>query len=157
MGDQLGPVAIAVGVGLDMAGAVGQDLTGLVQGVRVLVDDGVVAAGVAVFGDLKQGIDVAGGLHHPVGGAPAPGQGAKFVICQTDCRLWALGGGKLLGHPVEGIDIDLFGRRCLGAGEAHHHKDKAVFGHLVETGRTLCSVSNFDLLGHLRKIAEMKI
>lgn len=64
---------------------------------------------------------------------------------------------QLLGHPVEGVDIGLFGRRGLGTGEAHHHKDKAVFGHLIETGRTLCSVSNFELLGHLRKIAEMKI
>lgn len=84
VGDQLWPVAVAVGVGLDMAGAVGQDLAGLVQGVGVLVDDGVVAAGVAVFGDLEQGIDAAGGLHHPVGGAPAPGQGAEFVIGQAD-------------------------------------------------------------------------
>lgn len=83
MGDQLGPVAVAVGVGLDMAGAVSQDLAGLAQGVGVLVDDGVVAAGVAVFGDLEQGIDAAGGLHHPVGGAPAPGQGAEFVIGQA--------------------------------------------------------------------------
>lgn len=55
--DQLGPVGVAVGVGLDMAGAVGQDLAGLVQGVGVLVNDGVVAAGVAVFGDLEQGVD----------------------------------------------------------------------------------------------------
>lgn len=87
VGDQLGPVAIAVSVGLDMAGAFGQDLAGLVQGVRVLVDDGVVAAGIAVLGDLKQGIDAAGGLHHPVGGAPAPGEGREFVIGQADCWL----------------------------------------------------------------------
>lgn len=53
MGDQLGPVGVALGVGLDMAGAVGQDLAGLVQSVWVLVDDGVVAAGIAVFGDLE--------------------------------------------------------------------------------------------------------
>lgn len=156
VGDQLGPVAVAMGVGLDMAGTVGQDLAGLVQGVGVLVDDGVVAASVTVFGDLEQGIDATGGLHHPVGGAPAPGQGTEFVIGQADRRLRALG-GELFGHPVEGADIGLFGRRSLGAGEAHHHKDEAVFGHLVESGRTLCSVSNFDLLGHLRKIAEMKI
>lgn len=58
MGDQFGPVAVAVGVGLDMAGAVGQDLAGLVQGVGVLVDDGVVAASIAVFGDLEQGMSV---------------------------------------------------------------------------------------------------
>jgi hypothetical protein len=72
VGDQLGPVGIAMGVGLDMAGAVG-----LVQGVRVLVDDGVLAAGIKVFGDLKQGIDASGGFHYPVGGASAPGQGAS--------------------------------------------------------------------------------
>lgn len=58
MGDKFGPVAVAVGVGLDMAGAVGQDLAGLVQGVGVFVDDGVVAAGVPVFGYLEQGMSV---------------------------------------------------------------------------------------------------
>lgn len=84
VGDKFGPVAVAVGVRLDMAGAVGQDLAGLVQGVRILVDDGAVEAGVAVFGDLEQGIDAAGGLHHPVGGAPALGQDAEFVIGQAD-------------------------------------------------------------------------
>lgn len=131
VGEQLGPVAVAVGVGLDMAGAVGQDLAGLVQGVGGLVDEGVVAAGVAVFGDLEQGVEAAGGLHHPVGGAPAPGQCTEFVIGQADCRLRALGGGKLFGHPVEGVDIGLFGCRSLGAGETHHHKDKAVLGHLI--------------------------
>jgi len=41
-----------------MAGAVGQDFAGLVQGVGVLVDDGVVAASIAVFGDLEQGMSV---------------------------------------------------------------------------------------------------
>lgn len=86
VGDQLGPVAVAVGVRLDMVGAVGQDLAGLVQGVGILVNDGVVAAGVTVFCDLEQGIDAASGLHHPVGGAPASGQGAEFIIVQADCR-----------------------------------------------------------------------
>lgn len=152
MGDQLGPVAIAVGVGLDMVGAVGQDLAGLVQGIGVLVDDGVVAAGVAVFSDFEQGIDAAGGLHHPVGSAPAPGEGAEFVISQADCRLRALG-GELLGHPVEGVDIGLFGRRGLGAGETHHHKDKAVFGHLIRWSRFSLPV----LIGNERKIALVEI
>lgn len=142
VGDQLGPVAVAVGIGLDMAGAVGQDLASLVQGVRVLVDDGVVATGVAVFG----------GLHHPVGGAPAPGQGAEFVISQADWWLWALD-GKLLGHPVEGVDIGLFGRRRLGAGEAHHHKDKAIFGHLIRWPLLAFPI----LIGNERKIALVEI
>lgn len=130
VGDKFGPVAVAVGVGLDMAGAVGQDLAGLVQGVRVLMNDGVVAAGVAVFGDLEQGIDAAGGLHHPVGGAPAPGEGAKFVIGQADCRLRALV-GKLFGHPVEGVDEGDLGRHCLFAGEAHDQQHEAILGHFV--------------------------
>lgn len=152
MEDQFGPVAVSVGVGLDMVGAVGQDLAGLVQGVRVLVDDGVVAAGVTVFGDLKQGVDAAGGLHHPVGGAPAPGQGTEFVIGQADRRLRALG-GELLGHPVEGVDIGLFGRRGLGAGEAHHHKDKAIFGHLIRWPLLAFPI----LIGNERKIALVEI
>jgi len=153
--DQLGPVGVAVGVGLDMAGAVGQDLAGLVQGVGVLMDDGVVAAGVTVFGDLKQGVDAAGGLHHPVGGAPAPGQGTEFVIGQADRRLRALG-GELLGHPVEGVDIGFFGRRGLDAGEAHHHKDKAVLGHLVCFVICFAAIGLNDFIGYLRKIAEVK-
>lgn len=86
MGDQLGPVGVAVGVGLDMAGAVGQDLAGLVQGVGVLVDDGVVAADVVVFGDFEPGGDAAGGINHLFGGAPALGQDAEFVIGQADGR-----------------------------------------------------------------------
>lgn len=152
MGDQLGPVAVAVGVGLDMVGAVGQDLAGLVQGVGVFVDDGVEAAGVTVFGYLEQGIDAAGGLHHPVGGAPAPSEGTEFVIGQADGRLWALG-GELFGHPVEGADIGLFGRRCLGAGEAHNHKDKAVLGHLIRGSCLAFPV----LIGNERKIALVEI
>jgi len=60
VGYLLEPVAVALGVGLDMAGAVGQDLAGLVQGVGVLVDDGVVVACVTVFSDLKQGGDAEG-------------------------------------------------------------------------------------------------
>lgn len=130
MGDQLGPVAVAVSIGLDMAGAVGQDLAGLLQGVRVLVDDGVVAAGVVVFGDLEQGIDAASGIQHPVGGAPAPGQGTEFVIGQADRRLRALG-GKLFGHPVKGIDEGDLGRHGLFAGEAHDQQHEAILGHFV--------------------------
>lgn len=45
----------------DMAGFVGQDALGLVQGVGVFVDDGVVAASFAAFGDFPQGVDALGG------------------------------------------------------------------------------------------------
>jgi len=134
VGDQLGPVGIAVGVGLDMACAVGQDLAGLVQGIGVFVDDGVVAAGVAVFGDLEQGVDAAGGLHHPVGGAPAPSEGAEFIIGQADSQLRALG-GKLFGHPVKGVNIGLFPFCCFLACEAHTQEGETVSGHTKERFR----------------------
>ncbi|MNP34966.1 hypothetical protein D3C76_1282780 [compost metagenome] len=62
----------------------------------------------------------------------------------------------MLGHPVEGVDIGFFGRCGLGAGEAHHHKDKAVFGHVPDFGFALGAVANIDLLGHLLKIEAMK-
>lgn len=108
-------------------------------------------AGVAVFGDLEQGVDAAGGIHHAVGGAPTPGQGAEFIIGQANCRLRALG-GKLFGHPVEGVNVGLFGRRGLGAGEAHHHKYKAVFSHLIRWSCLAFPV----LIGNGRKIAGVE-
>ena len=74
VGDQPVPVAVAVGGCLNVAGLVGQDALGGGQGHRVFVDDGVVGAGFAVLGDIKQRVDGLGGDHHPVGGAPQPGQ-----------------------------------------------------------------------------------
>lgn len=74
MRDQFVPVAVAVGGALNMAGLVGQDALGGGQGHRVFVDDGVVGAGFAVFCDTEQGVDGLGGDHHPVGGAPQPGE-----------------------------------------------------------------------------------
>ncbi len=57
-----------------MEGLVGQDALGGGQGHRVLVNDGVVGAGLAVLGHLEQGIDAAGGPHHVISGAPEPRQ-----------------------------------------------------------------------------------
>lgn len=82
MGDQPVPVAVAVGGGLNMTGLVGQGALGGGQGHRIFVDDGVVGAGFAVFGDMEQGVDGPGGDHHPVGGAAQPGQRIQFVVGQ---------------------------------------------------------------------------
>ena len=71
-----------------MVGAVGKDLAGLVQGVGVFVDDGVVAAIASKSsGYLEQGIDAAFGLHNPVGGSPAPSESKEFIIGQADGQL----------------------------------------------------------------------
>jgi hypothetical protein len=45
------PISLAKAAGLNQPRLVGQDLFGLLQGVGVFVDDGVVAGGLFVFGD----------------------------------------------------------------------------------------------------------
>lgn len=112
MGDQPVPVAVAVGGGLHMAGLVGQDALGGGQGHRVFVDDGVVGAGFAVFGDIQQGIDAAGGAHHVIGCAPEPRQRMQFVVGQHGQGL-RLGGGLPVQH-IEHPAAKLFGERSAG-------------------------------------------
>ncbi|MNQ72025.1 hypothetical protein D3C85_867170 [compost metagenome] len=82
MGDQPVPVAVVVGGALNMVGLVGQDALGCGQGHWVFVDDGVVGTGFAVFGDIEQGINTAGGPHHVIGGAPQPRQRIQLVVGQ---------------------------------------------------------------------------
>ncbi|MNH47560.1 hypothetical protein D3C79_1108570 [compost metagenome] len=61
-----------------MAGFVGQDALGGGQGHRVFVDDGVVGAGFAVFGDIEQWVDSLGGDHQPHPTAQHRQQGTDF-------------------------------------------------------------------------------
>lgn len=112
MGDQPVPVAVAVGGALNMAGLVDQDALGGGQGHRVFVDDGVVGAGLSVFGDIEQGIDATGGPHHVIGGAPEPGERVQFVIGQHGEGLW-MGGGLPVQH-IEHPAAKLFGQRGAG-------------------------------------------
>lgn len=112
MGDQPVPVSVAVSSGLNVAGLVGQDALGGGQGHRVFVDDGVVGAGLAVFGHIEQGVDGLGGYHHPVGGAPQPGERVQFVIGQGGEGL-RVGGGLPVQH-IEHPAAKLFGERCAG-------------------------------------------
>lgn len=112
VGEQPVPVTVAVGRGLHMAGLVGQDALGGGQGHWVFVDDGVVGAGLAVLGDIQQGIDAAGGPHHVIGGAPEPCQRMQLVVGQHGEGL-RMGGGLPVQH-IEHPAAKLFGQRSAG-------------------------------------------
>lgn len=146
MGEQPAPVAVAVGGGLNMAGLVGQDALGGGQGHRVFVDDGVVGAGFAVFGDIEQGIDASGGPHHVIGGAPEPGERVQFVIGQHGEGL-RMGGGLPVQH-IEHPATELFGER--GAGE---HGDQMGAAQGEDPNRDRHGISRdgqIDRPGHAR-------
>ena len=134
MGDQPVPVVIAVGGALNMAGFVGQEALGGGQGHRVFVDDGVVGAGFAVFGNIEQGIDSLGGDHHPVGGAPQPGKRMQLVVGQHGDGLWML--GRLAVQHIEHPAAELFGERRAGEhgdqmGTAQREDPNLFFTHAV--------------------------
>lgn len=101
-GDQPAPVSVVVCGGLNMASLVSQDALGGGQGHRIFVDDGVVGAGFAVLGDIEQGVDGLGGDHHPVGGAPQPGERIQLVIGQSREGLRRRGGLAVqhIEHPA---------------------------------------------------------
>lgn len=150
-----GPVAVIVGVEGrgEIPGAIDQHRFGLAQGEAVLVHDVVAGRRFAVLGNIEQVFNGLGEMPHLVGGSPAPGEIVQLVIAQADRWLWALCGGEVLGHPVEGVDIGFFDRSGLGAGEAHHHEDKAIFGHLIRRSRFFLPI----LIGNERKIALVEI
>lgn len=112
MGEQPVPVTVAVGGALNMAGLVGQDALGGGQGHRVFVDDRVVGTGFAVLGDIEQGIDGLGGDHHPVGGAPQPGERMQFIIGQGGEGMWVSCG--LAVQHIEHPAAKFFGERSAG-------------------------------------------